>query len=441
MASTATLTRDFVERPFWWDDAPPGPTSDAPALSSHADVAIIGAGIAGLTAAIHLARAGLDVTVIDRESVGWGASSRNGGALSGAGSLGRAKPDLYRALGRDRLNALFAEAETAFDDFESFVRTERLDCDYARCGRFIGAHAPKAMETLRKRAALLNETGRDRAELVEREAVREELATDRYHGGLRLERAGRVHPARYVAELARVARETGARLHGGVEALSVAGREGALRVATSAGEIVCDKLMVATNGYTGDATPWHRDRLIPVASYMIATQEIGEERVRACLRQGRVYGDTKRVLYYFRASPDGKRILFGGRASFSDASARQAAPTLRDFLVGLFPQLDDVQVTHAWKGNVAFAFDFFPHVGAADGVHYALACNGSGVVMMTHLGACVARRMLGRGEPSAFAALPFPSRPFYRGRPWFLPIVGASYQLRDRLDGWRAGSG
>jgi glycine/D-amino acid oxidase-like deaminating enzyme len=171
---------------------------------------------------------------------------------------------------------------------------------------------------------------------------------------------------------------------------------------------------------------------------MIATEILGADRVARLLPKLRVYGDTKKVLYYFRPSPAGDRILFGGRASFVDADVRRAGARLHRFLVHLIPDLAGTRITHAWKGNVAFAFDFLPHVGAHDGVHYALACNGSGVVTMTHLGRQAARQILGRANAaSAFSRLPFPTLRGYRGRPWFMPMVGGWYRLRDRLDGWK----
>ena len=178
--------------------------------------------------------------------------------------------------------------------------------------------------------------------------------------------------------------------------------------------------------------------MVPVASYMIATEVLGAARIAALLPHLRVYGDTKKVLYYFRPSPDGERILFGGRASFVDADVRRAGARLHRFLVHLIPALAGTRNTHAWKGNVAFAFDYLPHVGAHDGVHYALACNGSGVVTMTHLGRKAAQQILGgANRPSAFSRLLFPTMRGYGGRPWFLPLVGGYYRLRDRLDGWR----
>lgn len=435
MLDDALFAPGFVDRPFWWDAAPPHRRAgDVP---SRAEVVIIGGGIAGLSTALELGRGGVVAVVLDREPIGWGASSRNGGALAGGAGLGRANPKLQQQVDPAILSAMFEEAEQSFDDFEQLIEREGLDCQYRRTGRFIGAHAPKAMDTLRRRAELLTKAG-ESVRLVDRGDVASELATERYAGGLVVPRAGSLHPGTYVQELARVAEAAGARLHGGVEVQGFERAGDGFRVRTSAGEIVARALMVATNGYTGAITPWQRRRLVPVASYMIATETLGAERVRAVLPQLRVYGDTKKVLYYFRPSPDGDRILFGGRASFVQTDVRQAGARLHRFLVHLIPSLRGVRVSHAWKGNVAFAFDYLPHVGVHEGVHYALACNGGGVVTMTHLGRKAAQQIMGGSNAaSAFSRLPFPTMPGYSGMPWFMPIVGSLYRLRDRLDGWR----
>lgn len=427
----------FVERPYWWEEAPPTP-AEAP-LPDEVEVLVVGGGIAGLATALELGRNGVKALVIDREAIGWGASSRNGGALSGAGSLGKVRSDLVETFGATFVAELAAEGEQAFEDFEALVAREGLDCQYVRCGRFVGAHAPKAMDALKRRAEMINATGSEEAFLLPRERVREEIATDRYHGGMLLLRAASVHPGKYVRSLAQAAARAGATLIGGVEYRGTTRQaDGSFVVETNRGRLRARHLMMATNGYTGPAAPWHHRRLIPVASYMIASEPIGEDRVRAALPKLRVYGDTKKILYYFRPSPDHTRILFGGRASFFDNDARRASVRLHRFMVDLIPELAGVRITHGWFGNVAFAFDRMPHVGVHDGIHYAMACNGSGVVAMTHFGRVAAQQIMGGGNSvSAFTRLAFPTRPFYTGNPWFMPLVGTAYQMRDRLDGWQ----
>ena len=428
MSSDPALCPDFLAEPYWWEAAPP--RRRAMDIASRADVVVVGGGIAGLSTAIELARNGVGSAVLDREAIGWGASSRNGGALAGAVALRRAK-----AVDPAILEDMEAEAEQSFEDFEQLVLREELQCDYQRCGRFVAAHSPAAMLGLARQAELAGRLGGEAARLLPREAVEEELATERYFGGVVLPRAGTVHPGKYVQELARVAAAAGVALHGGVSVRRIDRNGIGFRVKTDAGDLGAGAVMIATNAYTGAATPWHRRRVVPVTSTMIATEALSAERVRGLLRNLRAYGDTKRLAYYFRPSPDGQRILFGGRVRGGDL--RTGAKTLRGFLLRLFPSLADVRVSHAWNGGVAFAFDHLPHVGERDGVHHALACNGGGVVMMTHLGRQAARQIIGRSnKPSAFARLPFPTMPGYTGWPWFMPAIIESYRLRDRMEGW-----
>ena len=437
MSDDAIFAPGFKTTPWWWEAAPPpepGPVS----LPEHAEVLVIGGGLCGLSCALELGRGGVPALVLDREAIGWGASSRNGGALSGAGSLGRAKSDVGKGLDPKLLAEMVEEAEASFDALDALIAREGIDCAWRRCGRFVGAHTEAAMATLAKRADLLNAAEPGSAELLPRARLEEELRTTLYHGGLRISRAGSLHPALYTQGLATAARRAGATLVGGVAVQGIAREDAGFVVTTSAGTVKARHVMVATNGYTGRATPWHRRRVIPVASYMIATEEIGAERVRALLPKLRVYGDTKKILYYFRPSPDGLRILFGGRATLSDTDPRIGARWLHRHLVHLFPHLEGVRITHGWKGNVAFAFDMLPHVGVQDGVHHALGCNGSGVTTMTHLGTVAARMMLGGDNRiSAFARLPMTTLPGYRGTPWFMPVVTGWYRLKDWREGWR----
>jgi len=286
----------------------------------------------------------------------------------------------------------------------------------------------------------LNEYADSGAAMVPRARQREEIGSDFYYGGMNVDLSGGLHPALYHRGLLDACRAAGVTLCPYTKAGRIEGRDGDFRVETSRGEIAARQVVIATNGYTGDLTPWHRNRVVPVASYIIATEEIGEDRVRECFPNFRVVGDSKRVLYYFRPAPDRKRVLFGGRASFASKSAIETAPKLREFMCNVFPQLREVKLTHAWNGNVAFTYDRVPHMGAQDGLHYCLGCNGSGVVMMSHLGHRTALKILGKtNQASAFEAVDLPAIPLYDGTPWFLPMIGRYYQFRDWIDRTFAG--
>ena len=203
-----------------------------------------------------------------------------------------------------------------------------------------------------------------------------------------------------------------------------------MKGALSAGDVV-----IATNGYTGGATPELKRRLIPLASHIIATEELPPDLAASLIPKKRTLSDTKRVLCYYRISPDGKRVIFGGRARFTQVTPAVSAPILHRFMTDRFPQLKGIRVTHAWTGNVTFTWDALPHTGTLGGMHYALGCNGSGVAMMTYLGRQTARRIIGGANSTCgFELEEFPDFPLYNGSPnWALPAVGAYYRFRDGL--------
>lgn len=437
MAEASIYAEGFKTDPYWWDAAPPDSEGDTPP-PERVDVAIVGSGYTGLSAALELARGGADVAVLEAQRFGEGASTRSGGMVSGGVNVGKGG-DVERLYGAERVQAMIEEAAESYGHFEQLIEREGIDCLYRRSGRFVGAHTPSAYAGMARSVESLNAHAEAGAFLVPPGRQREQLASDYYYGGMVVERAGGVHPSLYHQGLRRACLAAGVKLSAHTAVEGIDGRAGNLTVQTSRGVVRASDVVLGTNGYTGAATPWHRRRVIPVGSYIIATEPLGEERIRELFPSLRVVGDTKRVLYYFRPSPDGTRVIFGGRASFRSTTALEAAPVLYDFMLGVFPQLKGVRISHAWTGNVAFTFDRVPHMGDRDGVHYAMGCNGSGVVMMSHLGHRTALKILGRtNRPSAFDGLPFETRPLYYGQPWFLPAVGAWYRFRDWVDRRRA---
>jgi len=434
VAATADiLAPGFAATPYWWEAAAPAGEGSTPPPDAT-DVAIVGSGYAGLHAALALARAGTRVAVLEADAIGAGASSRNGGMVSGGVNVGKGV-DLERRLGARRVRELLEDAAASLDHLEQTIAREGIECHYARSGRFVPAHCGAAYRRLARRVDFLNDACRADARMLPRARQREELASDWYQGGMVLERAGGLHPALYHRGLRRLCESAGVTLCGDARVTGIAGAAGALEVRTARGAVRAREAIVATNGYTGEATPWHRRRVVPVASHIIATEEIGAERVRGIFPNLRMIADTKKVLYYFRPSPDGRRVVFGGRASFRAIDARETARRLHEFMCGVLPQLRGVRVTHCWTGNVAMTFDALPHMGERGGVHYCLGCNGSGVAMMGWLGHHTALKILGRtNRPCAFDGLPFPTRPLYDAIRAALPMALLWYHARDRLD-------
>lgn len=424
----------FKTDPYWWEAAPPDTIGDTPP-PDKVDIAIVGSGYTGLSAALELARAGVNVLVLEAHRFGEGASTRSGGMVSSGVNVGKGG-DVEKLYGKERIDHMLEEASSAYEHLEQVIEKESIDCFYRRVGRFVGAHCSSALRSQASKIDQLNAQTGCGAALVQKDGVRDHVATDFYYGGMTIELSGGLHPSLYHKGLREACRAAGVKMSANtmvekVEPMS----EGGVRLTTSRGIVEAREAVLGTNGYTGGATPWHQRRVVPVASYIIATEPLGKERVKELFPTDRMISDTKRVLYYYRPSPDGTRVIFGGRASFRSLSAAETAPILYQHMLGVFPQLEGVKITHGWTGNVAFTFDRVPHIGEENGVHYALGCNGSGVVMMSHLGHQIGLKILGKtNRASAYDNLPLETRPLYFGTPWFLPAIGTYYKMRDWID-------
>lgn len=434
-----TVLADGVrEEPWWWQDA--RPTAEGDGLPERTGALIVGSGYSGLRCALELARAGMDVTVVDAWAIGGGASSRAAGFVTGRAGVSK-QIDLEATVGAERASAILSEADEAWADLQDFIEREEIDCDLQFCGRFVGAHTPAAYEKLGEKMTEYDSDGRERFRMVPKAEQDQWVRTDFYHGGMVTDDGGTIHPAKYHAGLVRLCRAAGVRL---VPMTRVTGwsedGEG-FRVETNRGGLRTDHLALSTGGYTDAAAPWWRRRVIPISSTIIATGPLDADLVRHLIPAACPVIDTRRVLDFARPTPDGRSILFGGRASFLPVSLERKLAILRRRLGVMFPDLAEVELTHVWDGQMAFTFDFLPKLGQEAGVHYALACNGgSGIVMMSWLGQRMGQAILGRANSrSAYEGLAFRSHPFYAGKPWFLPVVGNWYRLRDWMEmrlGW-----
>lgn len=419
--------------PYWWEAAPR--EERAGALPAEVDVAIIGAGFTGLSAALTLARAGRGVAVLEAGRPGEGASSRNGGMIGSGHRVGFAQAS--KTYGVELARDLLKEGLNALAYTSGLIEAEGIDCDYRRCGRFRGAWLPAHYEAMGAEIETLRREVGLEAHLVPKAEVAREVSVRHYHGGCVFPSHGGLHPAKFHSGLLALAERAGAQVFGRAPVTAIEAKGTGKRLVTPRGSLTAGEVIVATNGYTRPGTPYFSPRIVPVASFLIATEEIGENRVRALIPGGRMIVETRARHCYYRASPDGRRILLGARPALRDVDTRKTAPVMRRLLEDLFPDLKGVGISHAWSGLTGMSRDHLPHLGRHEGLWYALGYSGSGVAMAPYLGHKVALRLLGDPEGATpFERTPHPAVPFYNGRPWFLRFMEPWYRYKD----WKEGS-
>jgi glycine/D-amino acid oxidase-like deaminating enzyme len=436
MATSPALNRDYEKRPYWHVGMPALPDRSGRPLPEVADVVVVGGGYAGITAARELARRGTSVTLLEAHTLGWGASSRNGGIVHPGYKW--SPPELLRRYGNETGTALYRETLASYELVKRLIADEAIECEFREHGHLELAYAKSHVAELQHARESLATVGVE-SRLVPRSRVREEIGSDAYYGALAVEGSGLLHPGRYFAGLAAAADRAGADLHEGVRARSIRReRDGRFLVGTERGSIRAGEVLVATNGYTDGVAPSLRRRIMPIGSYIIATEPLPGDLARELSPTGRSFFDTKYFLYYWHVSAD-NRMIFGGRTSFLPTSIDRSAGILHRGLLEVHPQLAGYRIDYAWGGNVGFTFDRMPHAGRTpDGITYAVGCCGTGVALMTGLGTQVGGWLAGDPAP-ALTKLRFPLVPApYEGHPWFLPFVGEWYRMKDRIAAWRS---
>lgn len=425
-----------AERNFWLTTVA-APRVAPRELPERVDVAVLGAGFTGLSAARTLSKGGARVAVLEAENVGWGASCRNGGMVLSGLKLGT--PTLMARYGREATKRMYAASLESIDCVEEVVREEGIACDFSRSGHLEVACKTKHFEEFRRGAETIEREFGHRLRIVEKKDLPGEIGSAIYHGGMVDEVSAGVNPARYVAGLGCAAAKLGAEIHEKTRVTGLTraaqGGVGGWKVATSRGVLKAKDVLVATSGYTSGVTPALQKKIIPIGSFIIVTEVLSEELARELNPRGRMIYDSKNYLYYYRLTPD-RRMLFGGRAAFfpeNENTVRESAGILREGMVSVYPQLRDLAVEYVWGGTLDFAFDIMPHAGRMDGMYFSVGYAGHGVAMATLLGKRVAETILTGRDENPFAGIPFPGAPLgmYNGKPWFLPFAGVWYKFLD----------
>jgi glycine/D-amino acid oxidase-like deaminating enzyme len=424
------------ENNFWLTtvEAPQIPARELP---QSVDVAVIGGGFTGLSAARTLAKGGAQVAVLEAENVGWGASCRNGGMVLSGLKLGTAT--LIARYGREATKRMYAASLESIDCVEDLVREENIECNFARSGHLEVACKAKHFEDFRRGAETIEREFGHKLRIVEKADLPQEIGSAIYHGGMVDEVSAGVNPAKYVAGLACAASKAGAEIHEKTRVLALErgtqSGSGGWKVSSSRGALQARDVLIATSGYTSGITPSLQKKIIPIGSFIIVTEVLPEAVAREVSPRNRMIYDSKNFLYYYRLTPD-RRMLFGGRAAFfpeNESTVRESARILREGMIDVYPQLRETKVEYVWGGTLDFAFDIMPHAGKLDGMFYSVGYAGHGVAMATLLGRKIAESILTGRDENPFAGIPFPGAPLgvYNGRPWFLPFAGAWYKFLD----------
>jgi glycine/D-amino acid oxidase-like deaminating enzyme len=417
---------------LWAATAAPAPPAPPLEESKRVDVAIVGGGYTGLSAALHLAEGGASVAVLDGGEPGGAASGLNGGQVNPG--LKQDPDELLALYGREEGERLIEFAGGTADVVFALIEKHAIACDATRVGWIQPAHSAEALETVKRRVEQWQRRGAP-LEVLNRETTAELLGTERYQGASLDRRAGGIQPLSYARGLARAALAKGASIFGRTRAVAIDLREGSFRVTTGRGpSLEASRVLLATNGYTDELWPKLRRTVIAANSFQTATSPLPEALARTILPRGHVASDTRKLLRYFRRDATG-RFLMGGRGPFAEPKGPENFAHLVRMVEDLYPALRGVSYEFHWSGRVALTRDFLPHLHEpVSGLLAFLGCNGRGVGLGTAMGMAIGKHLL---QPERFP-LPFPTAPirpipFHGLQRLYVGAVIAYYRVLDRL--------
>lgn len=420
--------------PYWLDTATPSGDYRRQPVPERVDIAVVGAGFTGLSAALEAAQHGASVVVLDEHTVGWGASGRNGGMATTGLAIGLGKA--IKRYGQQQALAMFTEYNLAIDTIEELVKEHSIDCDFERSGKLTLAMNARQVEQMRKTQRTLAGLADYSVSVVDKADLHSEIGSDFYAGGMVDPLGAGVHVGKFAHGLAEAGTRAGAVVCENAKVTAMTARPGGGHVVhTTRGVVHADEVLIATSGYTGSLTPWLRRRTIPVGSFIVVTEPLPLETAQRILPRHRQASDNKMLTYYFRITPD-NRLLFGGRARFALSSPEsdvKSAEILKRAMTSVFPYLASTRIDYTWGGLVDLTMDQMVHAGQRDGVHYSLGYSGHGVQMATYMGKQMALSMLGKPSRNLWEQLPYHAVPGHFGPPWFLPFIGGYAKLVDRF--------
>jgi len=415
---------------FWTDDYPrPADLPVSAELPTETEVAIIGGGFTGLSAARTLAKSGTSVVVLERETIGWGASSRNAG-MTGTG-LKAGMPDIFKRYGKDYGLKFWQASLDMLELIKELDAEEGIEFDWQQKGQLGLAFKASHFESMKSSVKWYQDQMGEEIMLVPPSEIRSGIGSDVFHGGVFDKHGASLHPAKLVFGLAEVAARYGALLCEEAGVFEIDKEASGFTLHTIKGVLKAKNIIVATNGYTDRLVPKLQPKVFSVGSYCIVTDPLPIDLQEEISPKDYVFYDSKFFLNYFRLTPDG-RLLWGGRNNLStNLDLHESAKTLRAQMVRAFPELKNEIITHSWTGQVGLTFDLMPNVGIEDGIHYAFGYGGHGLHTALYLGREIAWLITGQKKSSPFMEIPHQTYFFYRNKPWFLPYAVSYYRLKD----------
>ncbi|HWO95787.1 MAG TPA: FAD-binding oxidoreductase [Bacillus sp. (in: firmicutes)] len=396
----------------------------------EADVAIIGAGFTGLSAAYHLQKLGYKTVVLEEHCVGWGASGRNGSLM-----LIGYKHNLYtlaKKYGFETTKDMLKMSLDGIDLVKDIAEKHNISCEFINNGSLVAAYKPSHLDDLKKEQEfMMNKLGYLNY-IVEKEEVSGEIHSPLYHGGMVDPNSCYIHPLQYAIGLADAVESVGGKIFERSRVTSITRQNNEVVLKTEKGEVCAKQLISATNGYTQEVTQKLARSVMPVGSYIVTTESLGENFSRKLIPKNRGVFDTKNFLYYFRMTTD-HRLLFGGRVHFLAKESDGLYQELRENMLNVFPELKDAKIDYKWGGNVALTFDLLPHIGQMeDGTYFALGYSGHGVSLSTLLGKLLAQKINKQEEGnSVLEKFPLRQIPMHGQRALVLNLVGSYFKFMD----------
>jgi len=420
--------------PYWLDTAPKFSAGQTEAPHGVVDVAIVGAGFTGLSAAVALAKKGANVAVFEAALVGNAASGRNGGMCNNG--FAQDYYTLSTTLGTERANILYRAFDAGVSKVESLIAEEGIDCNFKRVGKLKLAAKPEHYDKLARSQALMAKECDPDTFMLNREQVRDEVGSDMYHGGLVFSKSAGMHVGRYGQGLAEAAARRGAKIYENTPVLGLRRKAGSMHeVQTPRGSVVAKQVFLASGTSAVGPLSWIRRRIVPVGAFIIVTEPLSVETLDRLVPTRRMTVDTKNFVNYFRVTPD-NRLLFGGRARFATSNPKSDAKSgliLQKALAEVFPELSNVRIDYCWGGMVDMTRDRLPRAGERDGLFYSMGYSGHGTHMATYMGSIMAEVLDGRADLNPWRDFDWPAIPGHFGKPWFLPLVGAYYRFQDLI--------